>query len=162
MCDQNATNRSLYTKLGVNDLSPYFVHREEKIYGMFDAPHLLKSSRNNLMRHNAVYNGKMVKWDHIRLLYDEDSTRLPRAAPKLGNGHIFLPAFGEMRVAVAAETLSQTVATSIQMYVEAGVLPEECGATAEYCSDIDKLFDIFNAVDGNEKNHKVKQYLVTN
>lgn len=155
VCDQNSTNRSLFSKFGIDEETPYFVYRDEKIFGMFDPPHLVKSSRNNLMRHNAIYNGKMVKWDHIRMLHDEDSARLPRAAPKLGIGHIFLPAFGEMRVGVAAETLSQTVASAINMYVASGVLPEECEATAEYCSDIDKLFDIFNAFDGNEKKNKV-------
>lgn len=111
------------------------------------------------MRHNAIYNGRMVKWEHIRMLYEEDSTLLPRAAPKLGIGHIFLPAFGEMRVGVAAETLSQTVASAIKMYVTSGVLPEDCNATAEYCSDMDLLFDIFNAFEGNTRENKVINYI---
>lgn len=164
VCDQNATNRSLFTKLGINEKKPYYLFRGEKIFGMFDAPHLLKSSRNNIMRHNAIYDGKVAKWDHIRMLYDHDSTRLPRAAPKLSNGHIFLPAFGEMRVGVAAETLSQTVASAIRLYVASDVLPDECEATARFCSDIDRLFDVFNAFDGNVKENKVNNchYIVNN
>ncbi|XP_055543431.1 uncharacterized protein LOC129728982 [Wyeomyia smithii] len=154
VCDQNSTNRSVYSKLGVTYDHPYFVHITETVYCLFDPPHLLKSSRNNLMHHNAVYGGAVIKWDHIKSLYYEDCERIPRAAPKLTNKHIFLPAFEEMRVGVAAETLSITVSSAIKMYVAYGCLPEECLSTAAYVEDIDKLFDIFNATDNVRKSNK--------
>lgn len=155
ICDQNSTNRSLFTKLGVSVDSPYFRHNDSNVYAMFDPPHLLKSSRNNLMHHNAIYQNAVAKWDHIKMLFEEDSQRIPRAAPKLSNQHVYLPAFGEMRVGVAAETLSDSVAAAIKMYVETNVLPPECLATAKYAEDIDKLFDCFNACCKACKRNKV-------
>ncbi|KAL9692256.1 hypothetical protein quinque_000018, partial [Culex quinquefasciatus] len=143
--DQNSTNRSLFTKLGVSEITPYFEYADQKVYCFFDPPHLIKSTRNNLMHHGAVYNGKLAKWGHLRSLYYEDIERLPRAVPKLKQTHVFMPAFGEMRVPVAVQTLSTSVYAAILMYVQEGVLPEECEATPVYCKDFNDLFDCFNA-----------------
>lgn len=159
--DQNSTNRSLFTKLGVSEITPYFEYAEQKVYCFFDPPHLIKSTRNNLMHHGAVYNGKLAKWEHLRSLYFEDIERLPRAVPKLKQTHVFMPAFGEMRVPVAVQTLSTSVYAAILMYVQEGVLPEECEATAVYCKDFNDLFDCFNASGASRHVTKVniKKYL---
>lgn len=74
------------------------------------------------MRHNAVYQEEVVTWEYLKMFYEEDIRRLPRTAPKLSNKHLFLPAFGEMRVGVAAETLSASVAAAIRFYVDKEVL----------------------------------------
>lgn len=153
--DQNSTNRSLYSKLGVSEESPFFEHAEQKVYCLYDPPHLIKSTRNNLMHHGAVYCGKLARWEHLRMLYFEDVERLPRAVPKLKQGHVFMPAFGEMRVPVAVQTLSTTVYAAILSYVLEGVLPKECEATADYCKDFNDLFDCFNASSASRHVSKV-------
>lgn len=143
--DQNATNRSLFKKLGITPDKPYFEHDEKRIFVMYDSPHLVKSTRNNLYHNNAVYRGKMVKWTHLRRMYHEDVKRIPRAAPKIKRKHIYIPPFGEMKVGMATQTLSSTTAACIKSYAKLNILPKECLGTADYCSDFDKLFDVFNA-----------------
>lgn len=143
--DQNSTNRSLYAKLRVSEETPFFVRKEQKIFCFYDPPHLIKSTRNNLMHHGAVYRKNLARWEHIRNLYEVDRKRRPRACPKLTQKHLYLPAFGEMKVNIAAQTISNGTSSGINLYVDEGVLPPECKATAVYCKDFNDLFDTFNA-----------------
>lgn len=143
--DQNSTNQALLKGYGVTVDRPYFEVNGSRIYAMYDPPHLLKSARNNLMHHNGIYKNQIVKWDHIRLLFEEDRKHLDRAAPKITPEHLDLPVFTEMRVSIAAETLSETVFSATKLYVEAKALPAECMHTAEYCRDMNNLFDTFNS-----------------
>ncbi|XP_058821053.1 uncharacterized protein LOC131683234 [Topomyia yanbarensis] len=109
------------------------------------------------MHHGAVWNGKLARWDHLRNLYEEDSRRLPRAAPKLTRKHVYLPAFGEMRVHTATQTLSASVYAAFTMYIREGTLPQEFDATAMYCRDFNNLFDVFNA--SKNARHQQKEFL---
>ena len=49
-----------------------------------------------------------------------------------------------MRVCLAAQTLSHSVAAGILTYVSLNALPAEAAHTAEFVENIDALFDIFN------------------
>lgn len=50
-----------------------------------------------------------------------------------------------MRVCLAAEVLSHTVAAGISTYVALGKLPDEAIHTAEFVEAVDGLFDCFNS-----------------
>lgn len=95
-CDQNSTNRSLFTNfLGITEEKPYFEvaiqtslstsgkRETNRVYCMYDAPHLHKSCRNNLLKHNAMWNGKLCTFQHIIDLYWEDVKTIPRSVPGL-------------------------------------------------------------------------------
>lgn len=158
VCDQNSNNRSLFKSYGVTMEKPWFVFEGKRIFCAYDAPHLMKSSRNNLLRHNAVLDEKICSFDHIIKLYNEDIKHIPRAVPKLTHNHIELAPFAEMRVGLATQTLSESVSAGIKTYVHTKKISQNCLDTASYCENFDKLFDCANSSTFNE----TKVELMTN
>lgn len=47
--DQGPRNQGLVQKLNITPEKPYFIRYNDKIYLIFDSPHLLKSICNNLL-----------------------------------------------------------------------------------------------------------------
>ena len=55
ICDQGSYNRNLFESvLQVNEQKSYFVVSVDKVYVLYDPPHLLKNIRNNLKRHGFI------------------------------------------------------------------------------------------------------------
>lgn len=74
-----------------------------------------------------------------------DSKKLYRCIPKLTEKHIFLPSFSKMKVSLAAQVLSHSVATAIETYVTFNALSNIDLGTAEYCHKFDEIFDCLNS-----------------
>ncbi|XP_070381046.1 uncharacterized protein [Dermacentor albipictus] len=54
ICDQGTSNVSLAQKLGITIGKPYFEVLGERVYFIFDVPHLIKTTRNNLQAHELL------------------------------------------------------------------------------------------------------------
>lgn len=145
ICDQGATNQQMFRMFGVTADEPCVNVEGHRIFFMFDPPHLLKSVRNNLMKHNFDVRGKQVAWKYIVGFYEADRKQTVKLAPKLSQRHINLPPFANMRVRLAAQVLSHSVAAGIYTHVSLGAMPAEAAFTAEFIDKIDSLFDCFNA-----------------
>lgn len=74
-----------------------------------------------------------------------DKSNKIRLAPKLTDAHIDLPPFTPMRVNLAAQVLSHTVAAGIFSLCQLGKLPKEAEATADFIETMDQLFNAFNS-----------------
>ena len=48
ICDQGPNNRKAMEGLGITEDRPYFLHNNSKVYVVYDPPHLVKNTRNNL------------------------------------------------------------------------------------------------------------------
>jgi len=117
------------------------------IYFVSDPPHLLKTARNCLAssydksktRH-MWYNGD-ISWDHVVRLYKEQCSCESefRLCPKLTTKHINLTSFSKMRVSLAAQVLSATVANALDLIYE-----ERAKCTAEFIHIMNKWFDVMN------------------
>ena len=79
-------------------------------------------------------------------------------APKLKDKHIILPPFSTMRVNLAVQVLSHSVAVGINTLCALKHLPDEASATAEFIETFDQLFNAFNSVSLNSS-HKYKNAL---
>lgn len=150
VCDQKSINRALFTKeYNISLEKPYFEQlvgtRMNRIYCMPDAVHLYKSSRNNLLKYNALYDGGVCSFQHIVDLYYEDIKHTPRTVPGLSYDHINLSQFAEMNVGWAAQTLSRSVAIGLRSYVRTNKLHDSALFTAAYCEDFDEIFDAANS-----------------
>ncbi len=144
--DQGSNFSNLLLYLKVTPQRPFFIHEGQKIYALPDPPHLIKSIRNCLHDHAKITtpDGE-VQWAHIKHMFELDSQRL-RMAPKLTQQHIFLPAiFGKMRVYLATQVLSHSVAKAMKAYVKKGLLPESYLATSKFCQRFNDLFDLMNS-----------------
>lgn len=54
-----------------------------------------------------------------------------------------------MRVGLAAQTLSRSVAVGLRAYVKTGKISKAALCTAAYCEDFDELFDAANSSNFN-------------
>ena len=87
---------------------------------MYDPPHLLKCLRNCLNKHDIKTEEGIMSWEHLRQFYEADSKRSVRAAPKLRDVHIVLGAFKRMKVKLASQVFSRSVACGMQLYADVG------------------------------------------
>lgn len=108
VCDQCPTNVSALKILSnrVSDRpGPYFEVGGMDIVYFFDAPHLLKSIRNNLLDKDVILSAEnnveyTAKWDHIRQLYqvDREDNEPYWLLPKLTEAHVNPEGKNKMKV----------------------------------------------------------------
>ena len=111
VCDQGSNNRSFIQhpeKVIIE--RPYIMHGNKQVFVFYDPPHLLKNVRNNLKKADLRVGEKIVSWQHIVDFYNIDKMQMIQMAPKLKERHIELPPFSAMRVNLAAQVLSHSVA----------------------------------------------------
>lgn len=70
-----------------------------------------------------------------------------QTAPKLTYAHFHLGPFKKIKVNLAVEIFSHTVAAGMPTALNIGILPNNLIPTINYINDVDKLFDIFNFSD---------------
>ena len=110
---------------------------------MYDPPHLLKNIRNNLMKHGFVDSENKIKQGHIETFYEFDKDLSIRMAPKLTENHIHLKTFTSMRVNLAAQVLSHSIAAGVFALSKLGKLDSDAKCTATFIDMFDKLFNTF-------------------
>ncbi len=144
--DQGSNFSALLSLLQVSREKPFFYHDTEKIYVLADTPHLLKSTRNCLLKNSVKSSKGTAKWEHIKTFYEKDKKLRSRLCPRLKDAHFRMEAFGaKMRVKLAAQVLSRSVAAGINNYVYFGALEKEAEETANFVEHVNNLFDSFNS-----------------
>jgi hypothetical protein len=163
-CDGLAANFSTLKKLGASfdpdSLICFFPHpsdSSQKVTVMLDACHLLKLARNTLSDLKVLIDpsGNKIKWEYIEQLHKLQSKEGLRAANKLRKDHIFWQS-QKMKVSLAAQTLSSSVADSIDFCRDYLKLKEfqDSQATSKFIRVIDVLFDIMNSRNALAKGYK--------
>lgn len=145
VCDQGTSNCVIARTLNVSPEKPFFITDGVKIFFIFDTPHLLKCTRNNLRKHDLCIGDKVASWSHIQTLYESEHHLKIKYLPKLTHKHIYESAFGNMKVSWAAQVLSNSVYLAIETFIAFGVLPPEATSTAEFVEKMDQLFDSLNS-----------------
>ena len=146
ICDQGSNNRSLIDSiLKVSIDKPYFCHKGNTIYVLYDPPHLLKNIRNNFKKNAFVYEGTPILWDYVKTLYEIDKVKKIRQVPKLTSKHVEIPAFSTMNVRLAAQVLSHSVAASMSTLSSLKLLPQAAETTALFIEQFDTMFNAFNS-----------------
>lgn len=170
-CDGASSNRSFYKMhrpiSGI--VAPDVVYRtinlfDESRYIWFfsDTPHLMKTSRNCFYHSGSgpsktrlMWNdGKEIIWDHILYAYHLQENKGLKLITKLKEEHVYLTPYSKMNVRLATQVLSETVAKYFYTYHS-----EVYHGTAEFCSMMDKFFDIFNVKNNIEYISSSKPFL---
>jgi hypothetical protein len=151
--DQGPNFQQLVNRLGVSVEAPFFMHNEQKYFYIFDPPHLLKSTRNNLFKYPFHFSEKKVaKWDVIKEFYIEDKKQSFRQCPKLEDKHIYLPIFSKMKVKLAAQIFSHSLAVGLDTHCRLSNKKIDKTAykdTAEFVENFNNIFDLVNSNDTN-------------
>lgn len=120
----------------------------EKVYIILDACHMLKLFRNLLESYRNIRSPSgTISWHFISDLNDIQQQLGLKLGNKLSPKHVSFHNL-KMKVSLAAQTLSQSVASALRFLKEnaspgsqfSGVLP-----TVEFIEVINRLFDIFNS-----------------
>ena len=128
VCDQDPSNRSALRMLGITPDKSHFQINEHKIHMFFDTPHLMKSIRNTLSKYDIEINSDIIKWKYIEQFYKTDKEMCIKLAPKLTDSHIYFSGFEKMRVKLATQVFSRTVASALYTHSVLGALPPEAAA----------------------------------
>ena len=120
--DQGGNYRGLKKDLGVTKKIPFFLRNGEKVYFIYDPPHLLKSVRNNLLKYDIILSKQwQASWRDIVCFFKVDQRHRFRTAPKLQKRNICPTNLDKMRVKVATHVFSHSVYAGINFYVSKGL-----------------------------------------
>lgn len=143
--DMGSNFLELANLYNVTPESPEFQVKSHTLLYIFDPCHLIKATRNNLMKHTFRFEGKSTSWKFIEHFYEQDKKQFYRCAPKLTNAHLRPTNFEKMKVSLAAQVLSHTVASGMNTYMSLGGLPADAFGTIEVIERFNNLFDILNS-----------------
>lgn len=93
------------------------------------------------MKHSFHFNDQRTSW----AINERDKQKCYRCAPKLTHSHVYPSTFEKMRVSLASQVLSHTVASGMNTYVTWVTLPASAFATIEVIERFNDLFDILNS-----------------
>ncbi|KAL4121023.1 hypothetical protein QTP88_013608 [Uroleucon formosanum] len=148
VCDQGTNNQSALKSLGVDENKPYFFVENNKIFSIFDVPHLIKSVRNNLIGCSFEKNNmKIAAFSDIVATYEIDKKNIKsKSLLKITEAHINPSSFQKMRVKLAVQLFSHTMASTIRTCIETNELKSNTAKNTANCVDfINKLFDCLNS-----------------
>jgi len=154
VCDQGASNRTAYKKLGVTTKNPYINTNERRIFCFYDVVHLFKSIRNNLLVSNIQINEE-VSWSILKKLFYAEN-QIIRSMHNLTEAHIKPDNFQKMRVKLATQVFSHHVSTAIFAAASTNLFnnqeKEIALSTANFIFKLNKLFDNMNSTNKFSKN----------
>lgn len=149
--DGAAANLNMATNLGCSfdpdQLVTHFPHpvSGDKVHIFLHPCHMIKLVRNTIGVRNIMSGEGQVKWNFITNLFSLQDAEGLRLANKLTKGHINWQD-QKMKVRLAAQTLSESVATAIE-YCREKILEQFAGseATCSFLKKFNDLFDILNS-----------------
>lgn len=141
----------------INDFRTYFRNPDDgsKVHVTLDPPHMYKLIRKYLGNHRTIHDkdGRVIEWRLIEKLVEmRDKENF--ITHKLTRKHLDYFGRNGMKVSTAVETLSNSVAKSIQFLLDQKYPGfENAQGTIEFISRMDKLFDILNSEIQPGKSH---------
>ncbi|XP_049868630.1 uncharacterized protein LOC126368613 isoform X2 [Pectinophora gossypiella] len=156
VCDMDGVNRRALSNLGATPENPSIKIGDKEIVTLYDTPHLLKCFRNLFIKYDIEYSSNIhstgktgrgvAKWSHISQFFQIDNTNPNFVfAPCLKKDHLNPNNKQKMKVNLAAQVLSHSVAAGMFARISTGELPAEAALTADLVSNMDKLFDSLNS-----------------
>lgn len=147
VCDQGTSNQSCLKSLNISEESPFFFVNNNKIFSIFDIPHLLKCLRNNFIGACYIKGDIIMSFDDIKKTYEIDkANNKSRSLTKITDAHINPNSFQKMRVKLAAQLLSNSMSATIRTCIQTGQLQSNTSSnTADFIEFINNLFDCLNS-----------------
>jgi len=99
-------------------------------------------------------NGQFILWQHISQMFYQDVDNGLKLLPKITYDHINLNSYSVMRVNLAAQVLSATMAAVLKTFG-----PAEAAATSKFCEMVDGFIDCVNVRSTAEHQRKRKPFL---
>lgn len=157
-------NKMVAQLLGANfeNNQPFFPRPSQpnqKIYILFDPPHMIKLLRKYFAEQQLQHGNDDIKWELLEILAKRQDTDNFSFGNKLTQNHIDYKNC-KMKVYLAVETLSNSVADSIEQLSEDGY-EDFIGSekTVEFIRYANNIFDIMNYGEKKKTDDQFKQPL---
>lgn len=174
VCDGSSVNRAFIKKHKPATVHPSGIifdtwnkaARGRKLYFLSDVPHLLKTIRNCFLnsrwdnkksRRKLIKNGKKITWDFVIKLYELKKHKTLRKSYKLNAQNVYPDSYARMRVNLAGQVLSTTVAKDMDS--------QGWSSAKETVTFIQKVNDWFDCLNGahstqgrKKRNENLKPY----
>lgn len=151
--DGTATNIAMANAFGCNlkvdedGLKTSFQHptSDHQVFVLLDACHMLKLVRNMFCSQSkfCTINGE-ARWQYIQQLNELQNLSDLRLAEHLSDRHVYF-SNQKMKVVLAAQTLSQSVASALEFLRTRDSDFAEAEATIEFISLFNDIFDVLNS-----------------
>lgn len=141
---------NLGAKLSVNPhdmISTISLPDCEQIAVILDPSHMIKLVRNNFAGRKILYapNGRKIEWKYIELLHQYHEKKQFKFCDKLTKRHIQWMN-NKMNVRLAVETLSNSVADSLEFLMKLGIKEfSNASETIEFIRHFNTLFDTMDS-----------------
>lgn len=136
---------------------PYFpdpCDKDRKIYAILDAAHMIKLIRNSIASRNLVDGeGGVISWKYFVSLYEAQKNLSWNLNNKLTKAHIQWDK-KKMSVKLAVETISNSVADSMEFLQQESEHFKDVGPTVKLIRVFNDVFDIMNSVDKEAEGFK--------
>ena len=100
-------------------------------------------------------NGHLLIWNYVSDMFYSDLEHGLQLLPKITADHINLTSYSIMRVNLAAQVLSSSMASMLKEFG-----PPEAVGTAEFCQKMDTFFECFNVRSMTEGERSRKAFLL--
>ena len=132
VCDMGTNNVKAMKLLSSTGEEPFFQFQNQAIATIYDPPHLLKCTHNLFLKYDVQFKSEhmgsqlpvIAKWEHIKELYEEDKLFVIRRLVKPTDDHLASVTRCTMKVSLAAQVMSHTVAAALYAEVSSG--KEQC------------------------------------
>lgn len=155
MCEELGANLNVYSPL----FRPYIEMNSKKIFIILDPCHMLKLARNTLGNKKTLIdpNGNKIEWHYFEELVRFSKEKDFGLCHKMNDKHLQWKR-QEMKVDLAVQTLSQSVADSIKFLMEEGYTEfSRSSATINYVKLFNNLFDVFNTKPDKDNENPFKR-----
>lgn len=98
----------MFKWLNISSDKPYFTYKGQKVFAIYDGPHLLKSVRNALFKKDITTEYGRASWRCVTELYNLEKTATTKMVPKLTYKHAYPNPWQKMKVSLAVQVFSHT------------------------------------------------------
>uniref|UniRef100_A0A336N440 CSON010607 protein n=1 Tax=Culicoides sonorensis TaxID=179676 RepID=A0A336N440_CULSO len=154
-CDQSAVNRKAFSILKATPDEPYFFVDDYKVWALFDIPHLFKSARISFLERKMTSKNGNISGDLVKKAFYLHKDLATNCFSKLSNVHFEYDTFEKMRVDLAVQILSESVASSLEHL-------KNDQNTIKFVRTMNVLFDIMNAKTVNDSNENKRGVSASN
>lgn len=107
--DMGSNNLQMSNLFNVSPEKNDIYINDDRIFYIFDIPHVIKALRNMVMKYDFYVDGKIISWQYIKTFYDHNKNYPVKAAPKLCESHIRPTNFEKMKIKFVTQLFSATV-----------------------------------------------------
>ena len=101
-------------------------------------------------RYDFDCEGEVASWQDSRIFHDKGQKLPIRVSPKITDKHVNPNGFSKMKVNLAAQVISHSVAAGLSTYVALHAMTGSALGTAHFVSKMDTIFDCCNSLSSRD------------